>query len=81
MSPHRYEIRVAEELDARWAAWFAGMEILPGEPGNAMGENQPPGTLLRGTTLRGTLADQAALFGLLGQVRDLNLTLLEVRRV
>ncbi len=34
-----------------------------------------------GTLLRGKLRDQAALFGLLARVRDLNLTLLEVRRI
>jgi hypothetical protein len=34
-----------------------------------------------GTVLRGKQPDQTALFGLLGRVCDLNLTLLEVRRI
>jgi hypothetical protein len=46
------------------------MEIVPAD------ERAGPGTLLRGN-----LPDQAALFGLLGRVRDLNLTLVEVRRI
>ena len=25
--PARYEIRVADVLDGRWAAWFDGLEI------------------------------------------------------
>ena len=68
--PACYEIRVAEPLDPIWQQWFPELEILPAraQPG--------PGTLLRGT-----LPDQSALFGLLARVRDLNLTLLEVRRV
>ena len=65
-----YEIRVAEEIENRWQAWFLGFEITPvgGSPGS-------------GTWLRGCLSDQSALFGLLARVRDLNLTLLEVRRI
>jgi hypothetical protein len=67
--PHVYEIRVEEPLESRWSEWFADMVIVPtGGPGS-------PGTLLRGS-----LPDQAALFGLLGRLRDLNLTVLEVRR-
>ncbi|MBI4928587.1 MAG: hypothetical protein HY835_12535 [Anaerolineae bacterium] len=65
-----YEIRVAETLDRMWAEWLCGMSLLPAQPGEA------PGTLLRGP-----LADQASLYGLLTRLRDLNLTLLEVRRV
>ncbi len=65
-----YEIRVREELGAHWAAWFGGMEMVrPAEP-------VPVGTLLLGE-----LPDQAALYGVLNRLRDLNLTLIEVRRV
>ena len=68
--PACYEIRVVEPLDSLWQQWFPELEIIPAQA-------QPgPGTLLRGT-----LPDQAALFGLLARVRDLNLTLLEVRRI
>jgi hypothetical protein len=65
-----YEIRVEEALGAGWSEWFSEMEIVPVE------DKSGPGTLLRGN-----LADQAALFGVLGRVRNLNLTLVEVRRV
>jgi hypothetical protein len=65
-----YEIRVGEELRAHWAAWFAGMELI-----------LPAGSEPAGTLLRGELRDQAALYGVLNRIRDLNLTLIEVRRV
>jgi hypothetical protein len=67
----RYEIRVREVLSSQWSTWFAGMTILP-EPEDC------PGT---GTLLSGNLVDQAALFGMLSLVRDMNLTLLEVRLI
>jgi len=63
----RYEIRVQGALDARWSAWFAGLEVC----------NRAPGE----TTLSGSLRDQAELHGVLARVRDLELSLLEVRRV
>jgi hypothetical protein len=64
------EIRISETLDCRWSYWFEGLEVLPAE-------DSPPG----GTLLRGCLPDQPALFGVLNQLRNLNLTLVEVRRV
>ncbi len=64
-----YEIWVEEILERRWLQWFPEMEIVPA------GDRNCPGTMLRGR-----LADQAALFGLLGRIRDLNLTLIMVRR-
>lgn len=65
-----YEVRVAEPLDPYTLQWFLdlGMRSETAHTG--------PGTLLRGS-----LPDQPALFGLLARVRDLNLTLLEVRRI
>lgn len=63
-----YEIRVEETLEPRWAQWFAEMEIQTPEDGS-------------GTLLRGRLPDQAALYGLIGRLRNLNLTLVEVRRI
>ena len=64
-----YKILIAEEVDTRWAAWFGGMEMLsPAGPGAA------------GTMLRGELPDQAALYGVLNRLRDLNLTLIAVRQ-
>ena len=65
-----YEIRVAEMLDSHWQVWFLEVEIVP------CADSLPTGTILRAA-----VKDQAALFGLLSRVRDLNLTLLEVRRI
>jgi len=63
----KYEIRLEGHLGDDWADWF---EIL---------------TLVRedmGTTLLVcTVADQAALFGILRKVRDLGIPLLSVDRV
>lgn len=59
------EIRVKGHLSAQWKDWFGGLAV----------ENQPGGE----ATLVGTLADQAALFGVLSRVRDLGLALVSVR--
>jgi hypothetical protein len=59
-----YEIRIKGHLDARWAAWFDGMDL----------GREPDGT----TTIQGSIADQAALHGLLQRVRDLGLELVSV---
>jgi hypothetical protein len=64
--PARYEIRVADVLDSRWAAWFDGLQI------SGQGEE---------TVICGLLADQPALHGLLAKVRDLGLCLISVRRL
>ncbi len=64
--PARYEIQVAECLDERWEKWFGGMDIQVSESG--------------GTTFRGRVLDQPALFGVLGKIRDLGLTLISVER-
>ena len=65
--PWVYEIRVAGHLSERWSDWFGGLAI----------HNDLDGE----TTLTGCLADQAALFGVLGKVHALNLTLVSVRRL
>ena len=59
-----YEIRLKGHLEARWTEWFDGLAITLDENGN--------------TLLSGSLADQAALHGILKKVRDLGLTLLSV---
>jgi hypothetical protein len=59
----RYEIRIQGRLDGRWSAWFDGMEFVD-EDGC--------------TLIRGHVADQAALHGLIQKVRDLGLPLLSV---
>ena len=65
--PGRYEIRVKGHLDPRWAAWFDGMSLT----------NESDGV----TVIHGTVADQAALHGLLRKVRDLGLPLISVTQV
>ncbi len=66
--PAHYEIRILEQLDEHWAAWFGGLSIvLLAESG--------------GTILRGEIADQPALFGVLAKIRDLGLTLISVQRL
>jgi hypothetical protein len=64
--PARYEIRVAEVLDGRWAAWFDGLQI------SGQGKE---------TAISGLLTDQAALHGVLTKIRDLGLCLISVRRL
>jgi hypothetical protein len=63
----RYEIRLTGHLDARWAAWFDGLAV----------SRESDGT----TVIRGPVADQAALHGLLQRVRDLGLPLVSVTQV
>ena len=66
--PADYEIRVAEHLDERWVKWFCDLEIVhPAESDE--------------TILRGAMADQPMLFGVLGTIRDLGLTLISVQRL
>ena len=62
-----YEIRLKGHLEARWSKWFDGLAITLEESGN--------------TLLRGPVADQAALHGLLKKVRDVGLPLFSVNSV
>ena len=62
----RYEIRVKGILDGRWTAWFEGLQV------SSDGED---------TIISGSVADQAALHGLLTKVRDLGLFLISVRHL
>ncbi len=63
----RYEIRLKGHLQLRWAAWFDDMTLTHDDDGT--------------TVIRGSVADQAALHGLLTKVRDIGLPLLSVVRV
>jgi hypothetical protein len=63
----RYEIRLAGHLDAHWATWFDGLAV----------SHHGDGT----TVICGSVADQAALHGLLLRVRDLGLPLVSVTQV
>lgn len=67
LSPRVYEIRIATHLDARWSTAFDGMALTRRDDGT--------------TVLRGSLADQAALHGLLARVRNAGLPLLSVTQV
>lgn len=65
--PASYEIIVAEQIDERWVKWFGDLEIMHAQNGE--------------TVFRGMMADQPALFGVLGKIRDLGLTLISVQRL
>lgn len=67
-----YEIKIKGFLDEHWKSWFEGMELS----NVANGE-----TGLECTLLTGLVADQPALHGLLSKIRDLNLTLISVRKI
>jgi hypothetical protein len=62
-----HEIRVKGHLDDRWGHWAEGLTFGRGSDGT--------------TILTVLLADQAALHGLLNRIRDLNVTIVSVRRV
>ena len=62
----RYEIRVEGRLGAEWSSWFDSMTV----------QDLPDGE----TILRGPVADQAALHGILVKIRNLGLPLVSVRR-
>jgi hypothetical protein len=65
--PTTYRILVDGQLGPEWTRWFSGLAVRPG----------PDGT----TVLRGQLADQAALHGLLAAIRDLGLSLVSVETI
>lgn len=56
------EIRIEGCLDPGWAEWFEGLEIKQTIPGE--------------TVMMGEVVDQAALYGLLGKLRDMGVKLL-----
>ena len=63
----QYEIRLEGHLDARWAAWFDGLNVT----------NEDDGT----TVIRGPVVDQAALHGLLLKLRDLGTPLVSLTQL
>jgi len=65
--PFLCEILVRGQLHPRWLAWFQGMQA----------ENTTSGS----TRLTGVLADQAALYGVLAQIRDLGLELISLQQL
>jgi hypothetical protein len=66
-TPFVYEIRVEGHLPDRWSAWFDGLTI----------QAEPNGD----TKLTGCLSDQAALYGVLAKIHNLNLVLISVARL
>jgi hypothetical protein len=65
-TPANYRIKLKGHLDHKWSDWFEQMAI-------SHEDDQ--------TILTGSLADQAALHGLLIRIRDMNLTLLSVEQI
>lgn len=62
-----YEISLAGHFDEHWSTWFGGLAITHEDDAT--------------TTLRGVVADQAALHGLLAKVRDLGAILISLTPV
>ena len=62
-----YHIRVKGTLDAKWTDWFDGLVLTSLADGE--------------TLLRGRLADQAALHGILNKINRLGLFLILVAQV
>jgi hypothetical protein len=65
--PMIYQIRISGHLGGEWTEWFGGLVITLEDNGE--------------TLIAGPVVDQAALHGLLRQVRDLGMPLLSVTRV
>ncbi len=66
-----YEIRIEGELGDMWTNWFEGLSIR---------KEQNEESHLPTTILYGPIPDQPALFGVLNKIRDLNLTLISLKR-
>ncbi len=62
-----YYIKVRGNLDSKWADWFGGFVLTSQDDGE--------------TLLQGTVADQAALHGVLDKINHLGLLLILVARV
>jgi hypothetical protein len=66
-----YQIKVQGKLDEKWSSWFEGLTVTS--------ETLDEGATV--TVFAGSVADQAALRGILEKIWDLNLTLISVFRV
>ena len=66
-TPYLVRVRVRGELAPAWSTVFAGLAVA----------TEPDGT----TLVRGELADQAAVHGLLAAIRDLGLSLVSLETV
>ena len=61
-----YQIQVRGQLDKKWSTWFNGFEMM---------------YVRKDTIFIGSVADQAALHGLLAKIRDLGLTIQLVKNL
>ena len=64
--PDTYYFRVQGHLGSSWSDWFEGLTIICDPAGE--------------TLLSGPVEDQAALYGILAKLRNLNLALIAVYR-
>jgi len=58
------EIRVKGQIDRKWSDWFDSLSITYTQEGD--------------TVLKGTITDQAAMYGILSKLRDLGMQLISV---
>ncbi len=65
--PAVYRFDIEEQLSSTWSEWFEGMVIEP--------------SIGQGTSITGLIEDEAALFGVINRLRDLNLVIIEVKRL
>jgi len=65
------EICVKGHLDRKWASWFEGMSIT-----NDFRNNGVPVTMLCGS-----IADQAALHGIIAKIRDIGIPVISINLV
>lgn len=59
------EIRFKGQIKKEWSEWFGGLSISHSDLGE--------------TILTGVVTDQAALYGVISRLRDLNIQLISVR--
>lgn len=65
--PATYQIRIRGTLDPKWSPWFEDLAVVPQQDGQ--------------TLLTGSVADQAALYGILLKLHNLGLIVLLVERI
>ena len=77
--PGLYEIRLEGRLHERWLAWFDGMTLISvPNPSSDTQASAGQGVI---SVLRGPVADQAALHGMLARLRDFGMPLISIVRV
>ena len=63
-----YQFMIHGHLDTHWAGWFDDLSIL-----RTQAKEGAPVTILQGS-----IPDQAAIHGILGRIRNLNLKLISI---